>query len=178
MAVKRTIIEEEQANSDPKVVRTTKTVVNADIHTPIVDAQDTVTDSHDSSTVQQTRVIHQPLVKTEHPQKTYETKKTIFRSWQIIWFILAFVEVLLGFRMTFKAIGASYFSGFVSLIYAVTEPLTIPFSGIIRSSVSGISVIEWSTIIAAIVYALIAWGLVHLINMARPITPEEVEQNV
>lgn len=178
MAVKRTIIEEEQAGTDPKVVRTTKTVVNPDIHTPIVDAQDTVTDSHDSSTVHQTRVIHQPLVKTEHPQKTFETKKTIFRSWQIIWFILAFVEVMLGFRMTFKAIGASAFSGFTSLIYAVTDPLTIPFAGIIRPTISGSSVIEWSTLIAAVVYLVIAWGLVNLINMRRPITPEEVDQNV
>jgi hypothetical protein len=178
MAVKRTIIEETPDEDDPTVVRKTKTVVNPDIHTPIVDAKEELIDSSDSSTIKQTKVVHEPLVKTEHPQKIYETKKAIFRSWQVIWYILAVVEIIIGFRVALRAIGANPFSGFVSLIYGISDPLTIPFRGIIPSSVFGNSVIEWSSIIAALVYILIAWGLVSLINMGRPVTPEEVEQNV
>ncbi len=178
MAVKRTIIEEEHPTDDPVTVRTTKTVVNPDLHTPIVDIKDEIIDAPRSSTVKQTRVVHEPLVRTEHPQKVYETKKTIFRSWQIIWYVLAVVEVVIGFRVAFKAIGANPFSGFVSLIYAISDPLTIPFRGIIRSNVYGNSVIEWSSMIAALVYLLIAWGIISLIHMAKPVTPEEVEENV
>ncbi len=117
-------------------------------------------------------------VKTEHPQKIFEKKKAIFRSHQIIWYILTFIEFLLGFRVAFKAIGANPFSGFVNLIYAITDPLALPFSGIVRASVSGSSVIEWSTIVAAIIYFLIAWGLVELLQFVKPVTPQEVEQEV
>lgn len=177
MAVKRTIIEE-TPEDEPTVVQKSKTVVNPDIHTPVVDAKEEITDSSGSSTIKQTKLVQQPLVKTEHPQKVYETKKAILRSWQVIWYILAVVEIILGFRMAFKAIGANPFSGFVSLIYGVSDPLTFPFSGIIHSSFYKNSIFEWSTIIAAVVYFLIAWGIVSLLNMLRPISPEEVEETV
>lgn len=119
-----------------------------------------------------------PPVQMEHPQRVFEKKKVIFRSYQIIWYILGFVEVLLGFRITLKALGANPFSGFVSLIYTLSDPLSIPFSGILKSSVSGSSVVEWSTIFAAIVYLLLAWGLVNLLQFIKPVTPQEVEQTV
>jgi hypothetical protein len=180
MAVKRTIIEDVPSDDEPTVVRKTKTIVDPGIHTPVVDAKEEVVDSSDSSTVKQTKVVREPLVQTEHPQEVYETKKAIFRSWQVIWYILAVIEVILAFRMTFKAIGADPTSGFVALIYALSAPLAFPFSGIIRSSFStdSNSDIEWSTIVAAVVFALIAWGLVSLIHMLRPVTPEEVDQTV
>lgn len=173
----RTIIEENNS-SDPTIVRDTKTVVNPDIHTQVVDSKEETIESPNSSTIKQTKVVHDPLVKSTHPQDVYDTKKTIFRSWQVIWLILAVIEILLVFRMLFKAIGANPYSGFVSLVYSITDLLIAPFAGIIKPTISGNSVIEWSIIIAAIVYALIAWGLVYAINMIRPITPEEIERAV
>lgn len=178
MAIKRTTVEEEVEPADPGVVRTTQTVVNPDIHTQVVEDKSVEVNTPGSSSIKQTRTVHEPLVKTEHPQKVYETKKTIFRSWQIIWYVVAVLEVVIGFRVALKAIGANALSGFASLIYAVSDPLTIPFRGIIRSSVYGNSVIEWSSMIAALVYLLIAWGIVSLIHMAKPVTPEEMEENV
>lgn len=178
MATKRTIVEEEIEPGDQGVVRTTQTVVNPDIHTQVVENKSVEVNTPGASTIKQTRTVHEPLVKTEHPQSVYETKKAIFRSWQVIWYVVAVLEVVIAFRVALKAIGANQFSGFVSLIYAVSDPLTIPFRGIIRSSVYGNSIIEWSSIIAALVYLLIAWGIVSLIHMAKPVTPEEVEENV
>lgn len=176
MAIKRTIVEEDEA--DPTIIRNTKTIVNPDIHTQVVDAKEEVVDSPNSSTVKRTQIVHEPLVQADHPQDVYETKKTIFRSWQIIWYVLAVTEVILGLRVTLKAIGANPFSGFVNLIYSISDVLVLPFTGIIKSTISGNSVLEWSTIFAAVIYALIAWGLVSLIHMARPITPEEAEHAV
>src|ERR1035437_3377896 len=99
----------------------------------------------------------EPQAKGEAPQKVYEKKKTIFRFNQIIWYILCFIEVLLVFRVVLKALGANPFVGFTSLIYAITEPLAAPFNGILGTSVTGSSTIEWSTIVAAIVYLCVAW---------------------
>jgi hypothetical protein len=178
MAIKRTVIENDSGFEDPTIIKNTKTIVNPDIHTPVVDVNEEVIDGEQTSTVKQTRVVHEPLVEATHPQVAYDTKKNIFRSWMVIWYILAVIEIILGLRIIFKALGANPFSGFVSLIYSISDVLLLPFSGIFPSSVSGNSVIEWSTIIAAVIYALIAWGIVNLIHLIRPISPEEVEHAV
>src|SRR5579872_5972970 len=114
-----------------------------------------------SGVVRKTTVV-EPTVKTEPSQKIYETKKTIFRTYQIIWYILSVVETLLIFRFTLKALGSNPLSGFVSLIYAVTDPLALPFQGIIRNTISNTSIFEWGTLIAMVVYVAIASGVVYL----------------
>lgn len=117
----------------------------------------------------------EPQARGEAPQKVYDKKKTIFRFDQIIWYILGFIEVLLAFRVVLKILGADPFVGFTSLIYSITGPLAAPFSGILRMSVSGANIIEWSTIIAAIVYLCAAWGFVYFLDLIYPITPDDVE---
>lgn len=127
--------------------------------------------------VKTTKVVN-PGVQTEHPQKVFNKKKTIFRFHQIIWYILIFIEVLIIIRTVLKVIGANPASGFVSLIYGITDLLVLPFQGIIATSVSGNSIIEWSVMFAAIIYLLIAWGLVYLLQFIKPVTPKEVEAQV
>ena len=119
-----------------------------------------------------------PVVRTEHPQKVFEKKKTIFRTHQIIWYVLGVIEIMLGFRMTLKALGANPLSGFTSLIYAVSDPLALPFQGILGTSFTQGSVFEWSTLIAAVVYLLIAVGIIQLAQILKPVTPREVEETV
>jgi uncharacterized protein YggT (Ycf19 family) len=125
--------------------------------------------------VKKTTIQAEPAAKGEPPQKVYDKKKTIFRMNQIIWYILGLIEVLLVFRIVLKMLGANQFIGFTSFIYALTAPLAAPFRGILAESVTGNSVIEWSTIIAAIVYVCVAWGLIYLLDLIYPITPNDVE---
>ena len=125
--------------------------------------------------VRKTTTQAQPMAKGAAPQKVYETKKTIIRFNQIIWYILGLIETLLIFRTVLKALGANPFVGFTSLIYAITTPMVAPFAGILGISASGNSLIEWSTIIAGIVYLCIAWGLVYLLDLIYPISPKDVE---
>ena len=179
MAVKRTTVVEEGDGVDPKVVKTTQTVVNPDIHTQVVEDKSVEVNTPQSSTINQTRVVQEPVVKTEHPQKIYEKKKAVFRITELIWAILGIIELLLGFRISLEALGANPASGFANIIYSLSQPLAAPFAGILRTnSGTGGSLFEWSTIIAGIVYAVIAVGLVELLGFLRPITPEEVEQSV
>ena len=125
--------------------------------------------------VKKTTTQVEPQAKGEAPQKVYEKKKTIFRFNQIIWYILGLVEVLLVFRIILKALGANPFVGFTSLIYSLTSPLVAPFNGILGVSITGNSMIEWSTTVAGIVYLCVAWGLVYLLDLIYPITPKDVE---
>lgn len=145
-----------------------------------VETKETTVESHvnPQHVVRTTTKVEQPAIKTEHPQKVFEKKKAIFHTYQIIWYVLGVVEVLLAFRMILKAVGANPFSGFTTLVYALSNPLALPFSGILQTSVSGAQVFEWSTIVAAIVYALIAYGIIYLIQLLKPVTPDEVSQTV
>lgn len=125
-----------------------------------------------------TRAVSKSSIPQEPPIKTYQKKKIIFRTYQILWYILGVIEVLLGFRVALKSLGANPFSGFTNLIYTLSDPLALPFRGILGVTVNGASVFEWSTFIAVVVYALITFGLVELMQFIKPVTPEEVEQNV
>jgi len=135
----------------------------------------TTIETESPQVIKKTTKQAEPQAKGEAPQKVYEKKKTIFRFNQIIWYILGFIEVLLVFRAVLKALGANPFAGFANLIYSVTTPLVAPFTGILGVSATGNSMIEWSTIIAAIVYVCVAWGLAYLLNLIYPISPKDVE---
>ncbi len=94
-------------------------------------------------------------------------EKKAFTSGRMVYYILGVLESLLAFRLVFRLLGANPESGFVSFIYSVTNIFLVPFEAIFRTATTeGIetsAVLEPSTLIAMIVYALIAWGIVKLI---------------
>lgn len=127
--------------------------------------------------VQQTRVV-KPAIATGSPQKTYDAKKAIFRTYQIIWYILGVVEVVLAFRVMLKLLGANSESGFTNFIYTVSSPFALPFAGILGVTGAGVTFLEWSTLVAMAVYAIVAYGIVALLQMVKPTNPQEVSQTV
>lgn len=138
----------------------------------------TVSTAEPQQVVKTTTKVVPPTVVTEHPQKVFEKKKTIFRTYQIIWYIVGVVEVLLGFRMALKALGAFPSSFFTSMIYTLSDPLVLPFTGILPASGTVNATFEWSTIIAAVVYLILAFGIMELMQLLKPVTPDEVEHTV
>ncbi len=139
-----------------------------------------VTTVHEEpATVVKTTKKVTPAVKTEHPQVVYNKKKALFRTYQIIWYILGIIEVLLAFRFALKMLGANPASGFANMIYAITTPLAAPFQGILGTTpVTTGSFFEWTTLLAAIVYAIIAAGIVQMLQFFKPTDPEEVSSVV
>ena len=89
---------------------------------------------------------------------------------KVVYFLLGILEVLFAFRLAFKILGANPQSIFVNFIYSVTNLFLAPFEGIFRSAVTqGIeteAVLEPFLIIAMLVYAAIAWGIVKLIEIS------------
>src|SRR5579872_72155 len=97
----------------------------------------------------------QKVVKTatnseEHP-RAYQKKKAIFRTYQVVWYVLGIIEVLLAFRFAFEALGANSYSSFTSLIYALSYPFVQPFQGIFGVIITQRSIFDWSIIVAGIV---------------------------
>lgn len=87
----------------------------------------------------------------------------------LIYFMLGALEILLAFRLVLKLMGASMASGFVGLIYSLTGLFILPFEGIFRrGTTQGIettSILEPSTLVAIVVYAVLAWGIVKLVKI-------------
>jgi len=94
-----------------------------------------------------------------------------FTGSRVVYYILGVLEALLAFRLVFKLLGANPSSGFVSFIYSITQVFLIPFNTIFSSpsteGIETIAVLEPGTIIAMIVYALIAWGIVKLLIVVK-----------
>jgi len=90
----------------------------------------------------------------------------------LVWYVVGVVEVLIGLRFVLKLFGANPNSGFVDFVYTLTGILTAPFDNIfgVTTAKSGDvvrSVFEPSILVAALVYALIGWGVVKLLNLNR-----------
>jgi len=87
---------------------------------------------------------------------------------RIIWFIVGVIDVLIAIRFVLLLLGANQSAGFVDFIYGITGVLVAPFVGIFGEPVYGKFVFEWSSVLAVVVYSLIAWGIVKLITLTRP----------
>jgi hypothetical protein len=101
------------------------------------------------------------------------TTKPIFRTAQVVWYVLTVFEALLLFRFVLKLLGANPVAGFTNFIYNISSPLTSPFQAVFKTvSLQG-NIFEWTTLLAMFVYWLIAAGIVQLLVMSKTIsTPE------
>ncbi|HRH55750.1 MAG TPA: YggT family protein [Candidatus Paceibacterota bacterium] len=106
------------------------------------------------------------------------TTKPLYRGTQIVWYILGLLEVLLAFRFILRLLGANPDAGFSSLIYTLTYPFTLPFSAVFGSTAVAGSVFEWTTLLAMVVYWLIAFAIIKLLTMSKAVTTPEAAQKL
>ncbi len=87
----------------------------------------------------------------------------------LIYFLFGVLEILLAFRLVLKLMGASVSSSFVGLVYSLSGIFILPFEGIFRRAftqgIETTSVFEPSTLVAILVYAVLAWGIVKLVRI-------------
>jgi hypothetical protein len=87
------------------------------------------------------------------------------RTWtiNIISFLFGVLEVILALRFLFRLLGASQDNSFLLFLYNLSQVFVAPFNGIFHDQALGTrSVFELSTLIAMLVFGLLAWGLVAL----------------
>lgn len=87
----------------------------------------------------------------------------------IVYFLFGTLDVFLLARLLLKVTGANASNGFVNLIYDLTRIFILPFQGVFNGgtaqNLENSSVFEPAVIIALIVYAVLAWGIVKLIRI-------------
>lgn len=92
-------------------------------------------------------------------------RHTLYRLQQAIWTVFAFVGGLIGIRFALRLLGANPDAGFAQLIYGLTAPLVAPFIGLFGTPRFAGSTFEFTSLVAIIVYALLAWVIVKVLLM-------------
>jgi len=100
--------------------------------------------------------------------------KPIYRATQIVLYILGIIEILLIFRLGLKLLGADPVSGFSSFIYGVTYIFSTPFLSVFYATpiVDG-TVFEWTTLLAMVVYWVVALGIIKLLLIGKSVSIPE-----
>jgi uncharacterized protein YggT (Ycf19 family) len=102
-------------------------------------------------------------VRTSQRDIGQEQRLFSFKATQWIWLVLGVVEVLIGLRIVLKLIAANPENPFAAFIYNVSSIFLAPFAGLVGTPAAGNMVLELSSIIALLVYALLAWGIERII---------------
>jgi|SRR5579859_453544 len=114
--------------------------------------------------------------RVERRQQIYRDKnqqRANLRYWMTttIYWLLGALEVVLALRLLFRLLGANTDNGFITFLYGLSHPFVAPFNGIFNDQALGRQgVFEFSTLIAMLIYALLAWGLTALVDLLlRPV---------
>lgn len=114
--------------------------------------------------------------KTQYISHEAEEYTAIWSINRFVYYAFSLVETLLVFRFVLKVLGANPSSPFVAFIYNFSSPFEAPFRNIFRTTVAEgletVSVFEPSTIVAFLVYLVVAAGIVELIKIATAMREE------
>ena len=88
------------------------------------------------------------------------------RAIEVIYLVFGIVDGLLLVRLLLKLLGTNPDAPFSSFIYGLTDFLLGPFKSMLPATVSGKTIFEPSVLIAILVYALLAWVLTKIVEIA------------
>ncbi len=121
----------------------------------------------------------------EEPQETVESQETtevetiyttevnapptsrqrMRRTSKTIRFIFVVIEILLALRFFLKFIGANPSSPFGIFLFGLTDPLAAPFESLLANPTMGTEEIEFTTLLALIIYPIFGWIVVRSIQL-------------
>lgn len=121
-----------------------------------------------------------PVVNATVKQENLSTQriKPLYRISQVVWYIVGLMEVFLLLRFFMKLLGANPAAGFSQFIYGVTGVFAGPFYSVFKSTESGATLFEGSTLLAMLVYALFGWLIVKALVMSKPVSTAEADKKL
>jgi hypothetical protein len=94
-------------------------------------------------------------VQTTQREPERERRIFTFKATQLVWLFLVVLETFLALRFILKLIAANPDSPFAVFIYGFTGLFLLPFAGLTATPQVGGMVLEISTMVAMVVYALV-----------------------
>ncbi len=111
------------------------------------------------------------LHENERSIRAANQNSSIARIVNIVYFLFGVLGLLLAVRVVLHLIGANADNGFANFIYGLSEPFVALFASLLKNPVlSTTAVLEVTTLIAMLVYAIAAWIIGRLIwlMLSRP----------
>jgi hypothetical protein len=78
--------------------------------------------------------------------------------------LFGILEGFIAIRILLKLLAANPDAGFSAFVYGITAPFVSFFNGVFSTPSTHGSIFEFSSLLALVVYALIGWGVVRLIQ--------------
>lgn len=117
------------------------------------------------------QVIREKKYLDETPMASLEDTTNI--AARVVYVISGIITGLLAIRFLLSLLGANPLNSFANIIYDLSRPLVAPFFGLFNYNAQlGVARFEFETLIAIVVYGLIAWVLVNLLSSGRGSYPE------
>lgn len=91
-----------------------------------------------------------------------ERRATMNKVSGLIWLAGGLLEALIGMRFLLKLIAANPNTPFVSLIYGLSDVFLWPFAGLTTTPSANGMVLEISSLVAMLVYAVLTWAAVRI----------------
>jgi YggT family protein len=121
------------------------------------------------------RVIEHPRVSTtrevvEDDTDYVEKAHTANVAERIVWLIAGVIITLLGLRFVFALLGANPNNALAQFVYTVSHPFVAPFFNLFNYNYidNGVGRVEIFTLVAILVYALLAGLIARLVSINRP----------
>jgi len=92
-----------------------------------------------------------------------EQRAFIVRLTELVWLLFGILEALIGLRVFLNLIAANPNNPFAALVYNASTLFVWPFSGLTVTPAAEGMVLDIPSVIAMLVYALVAWVIVRLI---------------
>ena len=105
------------------------------------------------------------VVQEKVSTRRSSSQQAVLKASQFFWLILGMLEALLGMRVFLKIIAANPQSGFARLVYGVSDVFLLPFFGLTQTPSANGSVLEISTLIAMVVYAILFAFIVYIVRL-------------
>lgn len=124
----------------------------------MVDSTEKVSEEHENNDGQ-----HVVTRQVSHESREGYVNQII----RIVWFLVGIIVTFLLVRVVLALLGANLENQFANFIYAVTDPFVVGFRGLLQIGQfqAGVSRLELETLVAAVVYGLIGWGLASAIRL-------------
>jgi uncharacterized membrane protein len=111
------------------------------------------------------------LAENRRAVEAANQNSAIARIVNIVYFLFGIVEVILGIRILLHLVAANSANAFANIIDTISYPFVVLFNTLVQNPILGEnSVLEITTIIAMVVWAIIAWLIARFIwlVLSRP----------
>ena len=102
---------------------------------------------------------------------TANQNSAVARIVNIVYFMFGAVLLLLAVRVILQLVGVNAENAFASFIYGLSAPFVALFASLVQNpTLGGVSVLEITTLIAILVWAIVAWlaGRLIWLLLSRP----------